>query len=121
MPRQRSTGERYVMWIESYCVRPVAGPERGQRVKLTDAQKETVRRIYDQGDNLEVIGPLAAYLALLHVCGPEAVRPMTQPGRFTTDVFTAWAATGPRLKEVLRREGERIVCPQLGTRYPTAA
>lgn len=53
MPRQRSTGERYVMWIESYCVRPVAGPERGQRVKLTDAQKETVRRIYDQGDNLE--------------------------------------------------------------------
>jgi hypothetical protein len=120
MRRKRSTGERYIAWIENYCVKPAAGPERGQRVKLTDAQKELVRRIYDQGDNLEVTGPLAAYLALLSICGPPAVRP-AQPGRFATDVFTAWAPTGPRLKEVLRRDGESIVCPQLGTRYPNAA
>jgi hypothetical protein len=35
--RRLSTGERYIAWIENYCVKPTAGPERGQRVKLTDA------------------------------------------------------------------------------------
>ena len=34
---------------------------------------------------------------------------------------TTWAATGPRLREVLKRTGEIIVCPELGTRWPAAA
>jgi hypothetical protein len=37
------------------------------------------------------------------------------------DTFTVWGAAGPRLREVLKRDGERIVCPQLGTGYPAAA
>jgi hypothetical protein len=31
------------------------------------------------------------------------------------------AATGPRLREVLKRTEEIIVCPELGTRWPAAA
>jgi hypothetical protein len=34
---RRLSSERYIAWIENYCVKPTAGPERGQRVKLTDA------------------------------------------------------------------------------------
>ncbi len=64
--------------------------------------------------------PLTAYLALLHICGPEALG-KTPPPQFAADIFTVWGATGPRLREVLRRDGGRIVCPELGTLYPAAA
>jgi hypothetical protein len=64
--------------------------------------------------------PLAAYLALLHVCGPEAVQHDFRPA-IAPDLFTVWGAVGPKLREVLKRDGERIVCPELGTGYPAAA
>jgi hypothetical protein len=67
-----------------------------------------------------VTGPLAAYLALLHVCGPEALEREFVP-EIDADIFSVWNATGPDLKAVLKREGGRIVCPELGTRYPAAA
>jgi hypothetical protein len=79
-----------------------------------------VRQVYDETEAVPVAGTLAAYLALLHVCGPEALQKKFRP-ELNADLFSVWGATGPRLKEVLRREGGRIVCPQLGTRYPTAA
>jgi hypothetical protein len=41
--------------------------------------------------------------------------------QFYTDSLQVWAATGPDLKEVLKRDGEAILCPELGTRYPAAA
>lgn len=37
------------------------------------------------------------------------------------DTFTTWNAVGPDLRAVVKRDGERIVCPELGTRYPAAA
>ena len=80
-------------------------------------------RIYDNPDGPQdepVADPLTAYLALLHICGPEAVQHDFRP-TLSVDIFTVWNATGPGLKAVLRRDGARVVCPELGTRYPTAA
>jgi hypothetical protein len=45
----------------------------------------------------------------------ERLRPGVNVSKSTT-----WAATGPRLREVLKRTGEIIVCPELGTRWPAA-
>jgi hypothetical protein len=64
--------------------------------------------------------PLAAFLALLHTCGPEALQREFQP-KVEADIFTVWNASGPDLKAVLQRDREQIVCPELGTRYPAAA
>jgi hypothetical protein len=64
--------------------------------------------------------PLAGYLTLLHVCGPEGVNGAPVP-QFGGDFFSVWNATGPELRVVLKRDGEHIICPELGTRWPAAA
>ncbi len=119
----RTRGDRAVRWIESFCLYP-NGPKKGKLVRLSAEQCVAVRRIYDSPngfDDLSIVNPpLTAFLALLHVCGPEALG-RTPPPQFPTDIFTVWSATGPRLREVLKRDGGRIVCPELGTRYPAAA
>jgi hypothetical protein len=75
----------------------------------------------DEGPRDETVtGSLAAYLALLHTAGPEALQHEFTPA-VGADVFTVWGAVGPDLRPVLRHEGERVVCPQLGTAYPVAA
>jgi hypothetical protein len=67
-----------------------------------------------EGDSDEPItGALAAYLALFHVCGPAAKSPEDyRHPELAADVFSIWAAAGPRARAVLRREGEHIVCPK---------
>jgi hypothetical protein len=70
---------------------------------------------------MNVESPLSAYLALLHLCGPEAVWPWATPPHFESDIFTVWSSSGPHLRAVLKRTGEVIVCPELGTRFPAAA
>jgi hypothetical protein len=123
MPHTQSRAARAIHWVETYCLYP-NGPEKGRRVRLSPAQKDAVRKIYGDLDGFaevsSISGPLAAYLALLHVCGPEALRRGPR-APFRTDIFTLWNATGPDLREVLRLEGTHIVCPELGTRYPVAA
>jgi hypothetical protein len=54
------------------------------------------------------------------VCGPEALQQEFRP-KVRVDIFTVWGAVGPDLRAVVKRDGERIVCPELGTRYPAAA
>jgi hypothetical protein len=118
--RNLPRGERAVRWIEKYCVVP-SGFERGQHVRLTQAQRNTIRKIYDAQNISEVVGEqLGAYLALLHVCGPEALQKEFRPD-VAPDIFTVWNSVGPDLRTVLKREGEHVVCPELGTCYPTAA
>jgi hypothetical protein len=120
--RKKSRGIRAISWIENFCVAP-SGPERGQRARLTHAQRETVRMIYDHPDgpqHLPVTGSLAAYLALLHVCGPEALQHDFRPN-VAPDLFTIWGSVGPDLRAVLKRDGAGVICPELGTKYPTAA
>jgi hypothetical protein len=121
--RRLTRGDSAIMWIEKFCVYP-NGAERGQHVSLRQGQKEIVRRAYDRPNGLvgsRICGHLAAYMALLHVCGPEALRNDDPGPQFYTDSLQVWAATSPDLKEVLKRDGEAIVCPELGTRYPAAA
>ena len=116
---RNTRGDRNCAWIERHCLMP-HGPDKGQRVRLTPAQCDVVRRIYDDAEQPEVTGPLAAYLALLHVAGPEAVKGDFRPA-VNADIFTTWNAVGPRLREVLTRENGCIRCPQLGTGYPLEA
>ncbi len=81
-----------------------------------------MRRLYDAAGSLQAVpvsGPLAAYIALLHVCGPEAVGDAA--AFVESDLFSVWGAAGPELRAVLKREGERVIYPELGTRWPTAA
>jgi len=120
--RKKSRGSKNAHWIEQYCLVP-NGPDRGQHVRLTQAQRETVRQIYDHPDgpqDVPVTGSLAAYLALLHVCGPEALQHDFWPN-VAPDLFTIWSSVGPDLRAVLRRDGACVICPELGTKYPTAA
>jgi hypothetical protein len=122
MSRKWTRGERAIRWIQDYCLVP-SGLDKGQHVRLTPAQRDIVRQIYDSSDGIEtapVTGPLAAYLALLHVCGPEALQKEFRP-ELSADIFTVWGAVGPDLRAVLRRAGGRIICTQLGTEWPAAA
>jgi hypothetical protein len=123
MPRKQTRGERAIRWIENYCLMP-SGLEKGQHARLTPAQRDIVQEINDNPNGPHaappVTGTLGAYLALLHVCGPEALQKEFRP-ELSADIFTVWGAVGPDLRAVLKRKGERIVCPELATSYPVAA
>ncbi len=73
--RGETRGTRVVRWVEQFCRMP-AGPDKGKAVVLTPSQREAVAAIYD-GEHgpvsMPVDKPLSAYLALIHVVGPEAV------------------------------------------------
>jgi hypothetical protein len=121
-----SRGERNIHWIEKYCVEP-NGSRKGKPVQLTEAQRVIIRVLYDEPGGLHadvpVTGALAAYIALLHTCGVEAPAP---PKDFNgpainVDLWTVWAATTKPLQAVLERNGNRIICPELGTAFPAAA
>ena len=115
-------GEHHVRWIEMYCLYP-SGHDKGKRVVLTPAQRAVIYAVYDHPDGpqqLPVTGPLAAYLALLHVCGPEGKQHDFRPD-VSSDIFTVWGAVSPELRRVLELEGGTVVCRALGTRYPVAA
>jgi hypothetical protein len=63
---------------------------------------------------------LGAWLTLLHLVGPEGMPGKTVPD-FAVDSFTVWRAASPASREYLRRDGETIVCRELGTRFCAAA
>ena len=113
-------GDKAIRWIEQFCVYP-HGFSKGQPVVLTAAQKEIVHKVFDTDESPEVTGPLAAYLALFHVAGPRDLAAHVSQIELHADFFSVWNATDPALKSVLKPDGERIICPELGTRYPTAA
>src|SRR5262245_45958653 len=118
---ERTRADHAITWIEKYCVVP-HGFDKEQHVRLTRQQRDTIRKIYDTDGMSEIVQaePLAAYLALLHVCGPEALQKEFRPD-VATDIFTVWNSVGPDLRAVLKRDGDHITCPELGTRYPMAA
>jgi hypothetical protein len=116
-------GLRAISWIEDFCRVPVS-VDKGAAVKLSPEQRQMICRIYDGDDTSSepITGHLAAYLSLLHLCGPEATRKDLPAPAVEVDSFTVWAAAQtPELQAVLRRHGERIACPELGTTFPRAA
>ena len=118
--RSRTRGECVAAWIEDFCLTP----RKGDKVKLSLWQRTTILRIYDHPDGqlrLEPVAePLAAYLVLYGLCGPEAPGSRTPPP-FASDPFSVWAVAGWELRAVLRRQGAAIECPELGTRWSAAA
>jgi hypothetical protein len=114
-----TSGDKAIRWIEAFCVVPF-GFDKGQHVRLTTEQKEIVHQIFDSDDAPEVAGPLAAYLALFHVAGPRDLAAHVFGLPISADVFSTWNAVGADLRAVLKRDGGCVVCPELGTRYPTA-
>ncbi|MEJ2377189.1 MAG: hypothetical protein P8Y71_17860 [Pseudolabrys sp.] len=120
--RRFTRSDKARFWIENYCHVP-DGPNKGQKVILTPAEHMQLLRIYDMGElpSEPISGALGAYLALLHICSPEALQQHPLRPDVEVDSWTIWRAASPKLHEVLRREGEHVVCPELGTRYPSAA
>jgi hypothetical protein len=122
--QEPSRGRRAIEWIENYCQHP-DGPFKGERVRLSLAEKQQLRQIYDAPNGPDfsaapLEGPLAAYVALLHLCGKEATLGEFRPPA-DVDTWTVWRATSECLQRFLKREGEAVICPGLGTRYPPAA
>jgi hypothetical protein len=109
--------EKVTKFIRDFCFIP-EGSHLGQPAMLLPEQEAQVRRIYDRGEDQTVAAPLPAYLALLHVAGPMAKE---DPPLEAVDPWTVWRCASEPLRAVLRRDGERIVCPELGTTYPARA
>ena len=88
-PRHRPTrGQEAIRWIED-ALRFPDGPRRGERVVLTQEERDLVRRIYDDGgwsQDEHICGAMAAYLALMHTFGPRAPEPV--PAIVEVDIFT---------------------------------
>lgn len=139
MSRRRaaeSRGERNANWIEKHCRVP-EGRLVGQPVKLRAWQRGIICDIYDnpEGTRRAIISfgrkngktALAAFLLLLHLCGPEA-RPNSQlfsaaQSRDQAAVLFALAAKmvrmSPDLNAVVtvRDTAKQLVCHEIGTAY----
>jgi hypothetical protein len=106
------------------------GPDRGQRVSLSPAQRELVRKIYDTPDGstdpnavAALCGPeLSAFLVLACIVGIRAARDSAIDLDINADIDLIWAAASdPALRSHLEKHGNVISVPELGTRYPEAA
>jgi phage terminase large subunit-like protein len=129
----RST--RNIAWIEEHCRIP-EGKFVGKPVKLTVKQKRWMRQIYDSPTRTFILSmgrknaktAFAAFLLLLHLCGPEA-RPNSQlysaaQSRDQAAILFALAAKIVRLSPedfgsvvLVRDTAKQLACPELGTLY----
>jgi phage terminase large subunit-like protein len=136
MPRakQANRAERNIRWIEHFCMVP-EGRLVGQPVKLRKWQKDLIREIYGSPTRRAIISfgrkngktAFAAFLLLLHLCGPEA-RANSQlysaaQSREQAAVLFGLAAKSVRMSPdlnsvvVIRDTAKELVCPDLGTKY----
>lgn len=141
-PRRASPGkaetraERNIKWVEEFCRVP-EGRHVGQPVKLRPWQRAELRKIYDNpaGTRRAIVSfgrkngktALAAFLCLLHLCGPEA-RPNSSlysaaQSRDQAAILFSLAAKTVRLSPELnavvtpRDSGKQLFCAELGTLY----
>lgn len=135
--RKRLTrAERNIRWIEQYCRIP-EGKDVGKPVRLREWQKREIRKVYDNphGTRRAIISfgrknaktTLAAFLLLLHTCGPEA-RPNSQlnsaaQSKEQAAILFKLAAKVIRMSPdlnavvVVRDTIKELFCPELGTLY----
>lgn len=132
--RTEARGDRNIKWIEKHCHIP-EGKFVGQPVKLTDEQKDWIRKIYDSPTRTFLLSmgrknaktSFAAFLLLLHLCGPEA-RPNSQlysdaQSRDQAAILFALAAKMVRMSHdirtyvTVRDTAKQLLCPELGTIY----
>lgn len=133
-PPQLTRGEENCDWIESVCRVP-EGTLVGQPVRLRPWQREIILGIYDQPTRRAIISfgrkngktALAAFLLLLHLCGPEA-RANSQlfsaaQSRDQASILFALAAKTVRMSPDLsqyvavRDTAKQLACQELGTLY----
>lgn len=126
--------ERNIKWIESFCCVP-EGRLVGQPVKLRPWQKDLLRKIYGTPTRRAIISfgrkngktAIAAFLLLLHLCGPEA-RPNSQlysaaQSREQAAVLFGLAAKCVRMSPdlnavvIIRDTAKELVCQEIGTKY----
>lgn len=125
---------RNIKWIEAYLCVP-EGKLVGQPVKLRKWQKDLIREIYGSPTRRAIISfgrkngktAFAAFLLLLHLCGPEA-RANSQlysaaQSREQAAVLFGLAAKSVRMSPALnavvivRDTAKELVCAELGTKY----
>lgn len=132
----KSRADRNIEWVEAHCRIP-EGKDVGKPVKLREWQKADLRRIYDNPATTRraIISfgrknaktTLAAFLLLLHTCGPEA-RANSQlnsaaQSKDQAAILFKLAAKIVRLSPTLhpvitiRDTIKEIFCPELGTLY----
>jgi phage terminase large subunit-like protein len=136
--RPQTRGERAIKWIEERCVVP-EGQLQGQPVKLRPWQKAELLRIYDNPavTRRAILSfgrkngktALAAFLLLLHLCGPEGFeQPNSQlfsaaQSRDQAGLLFDLAAKIVRGSEelhsvvVIHQAVKELICPELGTVY----
>lgn len=136
MAGKLTRGQRNIKWIETHCRIP-EGKDVGKEVRLREWQKVEIRKIYDNpaGTRRAIISfgrknaktTLAAFLLLLHTCGPEA-RPNSQlnsaaQSKDQAAILFKLAAKVVRLSPtlspvvVIRDTVKELLCPELGTLY----
>lgn len=132
--RKLSRGERNIAWIEANCRIP-EGKFVGAPVRLTKEQKSWVRQIYDKPTRTFILSmarknaktSFAAFLLLLHLCGPEA-RANSQlfsaaQSREQAAILFALAAKMVRMSPdllqfvTIRDTAKQLVCQEMGTLY----
>lgn len=134
MPHSR--GERNARWIEKHCRIP-EGRDVGKKVELREWQRAELYRIYDNeaGTRRAILSfgrknaktSLAAFILLLHLCGPEA-KPNSQlysaaQSRDQAAILFSLAAKMVRMSPVLsdvvtvRDTAKQLFCRELGTLY----
>ena len=132
--RRETRAARNIRWIETFCVVP-EGKLIGQPVRVRPWQRKIINAIYDGHTRRAIISfarkngktALAAWLLLLHLCGPEA-KPNSQ--LYSTAMSKKQAAKlydlavktvrmSPVLANVIttRDSGKELACPELGTVY----
>ena len=133
---KQARGARNIGWIEAYCRVP-EGRDVGKPVKLRRWQRAEIRKIYDNphGTRRAILSfgrkngktALAAFLLLLHLCGPEA-KPnsslfSTAKSRDQAAILFSLAAKvvlmSPALRAVVtpRETAKQLFCSELGTLY----
>lgn len=127
-------GDHYIDWIQRCCRIP-EGKFVGQKVVLREWQRDIIRGVYDDHTRRALISfgrknaktSLAAFLLLLHLCGPAA-RHNSQlysaaQSRDQAAILFALAAKivrmSPHLSAVvgIRDTAKQLYCQELGTLY----
>jgi phage terminase large subunit-like protein len=131
-----SQGQKVINWIERNCYIP-DGIHLGKKVQLRDWQKKEICKIYDNpaGTRRAIISfgrknaktTLAAFLLLVHLCGPKA-RPNSQlfsaaqsreQASVIFDLARKIVRMSPELVDfvTIRDTGRQLLCKELGTHY----
>jgi len=125
---------RNIKWIEDHCRVP-DGRLVGQKVKLSPAQREWMEIIYGSPTRMFICSiprknaktTTSAFLMLLHLVGPEAVRSgqlfSAAQSREQASILFALASKvvrqSPDLSQYvqIKESAKTMICPELGTVY----